>query len=179
MFAFEKWHSAVEMRRYAMRFIHHIDGLPDFTALKFNKYNQYDSMVLPIIKYLESHDVNFVYNAQVTNVVVDVQADKKTATELVVTIDGTEQAIPLTADDLVFVTNGSITESSTYGSHHQAAPVSKELGGSWRLWQNLAAQSDEFGHPEVFCENLPDRSWFISATQPLSRCLKSNRTLND
>lgn len=164
MFAFEKWHSAVEMRRYAMRFIHHIDGLPDFTALKFNKYNQYDSMVFPIIKYLESHDVNFVYNAQVTNVVVDVQADKKTATELVVTIDGTEQAIPLTADDLVFVTNGSITESSTYGSHHQAAPVSKELGGSWRLWQNLAAQSDEFGHPEVFCENLPDRSWFISAT---------------
>ncbi|MFR4253120.1 MAG: oleate hydratase [Weissella confusa] len=164
MFAFEKWHSAVEMRRYAMRFIHHIDGLPDFTALKFNKYNQYDSMVLPIIKYLESHDVNFVYNAQVTNVVVDVQADKKTATELVVTIDGTEQAIPLTADDLVFVTNGSITERSTYGSHHQAAPVSKELGGSWRLWQNLAAQSDEFGHPEVFCENLPDRSWFISAT---------------
>lgn len=161
MFAFEKWHSAVEMRRYAMRFIHHIDGLPDFTALKFNKY---DSMVLPIIKYLESHDVNFVYNAQVTNVVVDVQADKKTATELVVTIDGTEQAIPLTADDLVFVTNGSITESSTYVSHHQAAPVSKELGGSWRLWQNLAAQSDEFGHPEVFCENLPDRSWFISAT---------------
>ena len=164
MFAFEKWHSAVEMRRYAMRFIHHIDGLPDFTALKFNKYNQNDSMVLPIIKYLESHDVNFVYNAQVTNVVVDVQADKKTATELVVTIDGTEQAIPLTADDLVFVTNGSITESSTYGSHHQAAPVSKELGGSWRLWQTLAAQSDEFGHPEVFCENLPDRSWFISAT---------------
>lgn len=164
MFAFEKWHSAVEMRRYAMRFIHHIDGLPDFTALKFNKYNQYDSMVLPIIKYLESHDVNFVYNAQVTNVVVDAQADKKTATELVVTIDGTEQAIPLTADDLVFVTNGSITESSTYGSHHQAAPVSKELGGSWRLWQNLAAQSDAFGHPEVFCENLPDRSWFISAT---------------
>ncbi len=164
MFAFEKWHSAVEMRRYAMRFIHHIDGLPDFTALKFNKYNQYDSMVLPIIKYLESHDVNFVYNAQVTNVVVDVQADKKTATELVVTIDGTEKTIPLTPDDLVFVTNGSITESSTYGSHHQAAPVSKELGGSWRLWQKLAAQSDEFGHPEVFCENLPDRSWFISAT---------------
>lgn len=164
MFAFEKWHSAVEMRRYAMRFIHHIDGLPDFTALKFNKYNQYDSMVLPIIKYLESHGVNFIYNAQVTNVIVDVQADKKTAKELSVTIDGTEKTIPLTANDLVFVTNGSITESSTYGSHHQAAPVSKELGGSWRLWQNLAAQSDEFGHPEVFCENLPDRSWFVSAT---------------
>ena len=26
-FAFEKWHSAIEMRRYILRFIHHIDGL--------------------------------------------------------------------------------------------------------------------------------------------------------
>ena len=57
MFAFEKWHSAVEMRRYTMRFIHHIDGLPDFSALKFNRYNQYESIVLPIIKYLESYNV--------------------------------------------------------------------------------------------------------------------------
>lgn len=62
MFANEKWHSVAYMRRYAMRFIYHIDGLPDFTALKFNKYNQYDSMVKPIIAYLEDHgvDVNLI-----------------------------------------------------------------------------------------------------------------------
>ncbi|WP_334304779.1 oleate hydratase, partial [Romboutsia sp. 1001216sp1] len=40
MFAFEEWHSALEMRRYIQRFIHHIGGLPDFSALKFTKYNQ-------------------------------------------------------------------------------------------------------------------------------------------
>lgn len=62
------------------------------------------------------------------------------------------------------MTNGSITESSTEGDHHTPAPITHELGGSWNLWKNLAKQSDEFGHPEVFCDNLPDESWFVSAT---------------
>ena len=53
MFAFEKWHSAIEMRRYILRFIHHIDGLPDLSALKFTKYNQYESLVLPLVNYLK------------------------------------------------------------------------------------------------------------------------------
>ena len=43
MFAFENWHSALEMKLYFQRFIHHIAGLPDFSALKFTKYNQYES----------------------------------------------------------------------------------------------------------------------------------------
>lgn len=77
MFAFEKWHSAMEMRRYIMRFIHHIGGLPDLSALKFTKYNQYESLVLPMIKYLEGHDVDFQYNTVVENVLVDKVGDKK------------------------------------------------------------------------------------------------------
>ena len=72
--------------------------------------------------------------------------------------------VSLSRDDLVFVTNGSITESSTYGSHDKPAPISKELGGSWSLWKNLAEQSNDFGHPEVFYDNLPEKSWFVSAT---------------
>ena len=47
MFAFENWHSALEMKRYFQRFIHHIGGLPDFSALKFTRYNQYESLILP------------------------------------------------------------------------------------------------------------------------------------
>ena len=31
MFAFENWHSALEMKLYIQRYIHHIGGLPDFT----------------------------------------------------------------------------------------------------------------------------------------------------
>ena len=164
MFAFEKWHSLIEMRRYMMRFIHHIDGLPDFTALKFNKYNQYESMTKPLLAYLKDHKVQFDYDCQVDNVVVDTAKGQKHAKELQLTKAGKSETISLTDDDIVFVTNGSITESSTYGSHETPAPPTHELGGSWRLWQNLAKQSPDFGNPDVFCQNLPERSWFVSAT---------------
>ncbi|MGO2916654.1 MAG: oleate hydratase, partial [Leuconostoc falkenbergense] len=164
MFAFEKWHSAVEMRRYAMRFIHHIDGLPDFSALKFNKYNQYDSMVLPLIHYLEDHGVDVQFDTTVDNIIVDFDNGQKVAKSLELTVSGQHETRPLTANDLVFVTNGSITESTTYGSHFEPAPVTTEPGGSWQLWENLAAQSDEFGHPSVFYQDLPAKSWFVSAT---------------
>lgn len=164
MFAFEKWHSAIEMRRYVMRFIHHIKGLPDFTALKFTRYNQYESLVKPLISFLENNGVQFEYDVQVENVVVDIEGDSKTATKLLLTKGGAPREISLTENDLVFVTNGSITESSTQGDHHTPAPVTHEPGGSWTLWKNLAKQSPEFGNPDVFCENLPAESWFVSAT---------------
>lgn len=100
MFAFEKWHSAVEMRRYAMRFIHHIDGLPDFTSLKFNKYNQYDSMVKPIIAYLESHDVdiNLILKSLIFRWNKQLVKGSKT---IHMTVSGEAKAIELTSDDLV------------------------------------------------------------------------------
>src|SRR5699024_11115887 len=141
-----------------------IDGLPDFTALKFNKYNQYDSMVKPILHFLKDHHVDIQYDTQVRNIKVDFSEGKKVAKKLQMTVARQSKEIELTEDDLVFVTNGSITESSTYGNHHTPAAISKKLGGSWNLWENLAAQSPEFGHPKVFYADLPERSWFISAT---------------
>ena len=68
MFAFENWHSALEMKLYIRRYIHHIGGLPDFSALRFTRYNQYESMILPMIKYLEGFGVRFHYNVKVENV---------------------------------------------------------------------------------------------------------------
>ena len=164
MFAFEKWHSAIEMRRYVMRFIHHIKGLPDFTALKFTRYNQYESLVKPLLSFLNDHGVDFQYETKINNIQVEATPNKKVAQKILLTHSGQAEEIALTENDLVFVTNGSITESSTEGDHHTPAPITHELGGSWNLWKNLAKQSNEFGHPEVFCDNLPDESWFVSAT---------------
>ena len=161
MFAFEPWHSAMEMRRYLMRFVHHIGGLADFSALKFTKYNQYESLVLPMIAYLESHGVQFQYDVQVLNIKVDITTKEKVAREIQLKRSGKDDIIPLTPDDLVFVTNGSITESSTYGDNNTRTPT-KEIGGSWTLWRNLAKQSPEFGCPEKFYHRLPDKSWFVS-----------------
>ena len=53
MFAFEEWHSALEMKLYLHRFIHHIGGLADLSALKFTRFNQYESLVLPLVKWLK------------------------------------------------------------------------------------------------------------------------------
>lgn len=164
MFAFEKWHSVAEMRRYMLRFIHHIKGLPDLSALKFTKYNQYESLVLPLVKYLEDHGVTFEYNTVVKDIKVEKLGKDLVAKHLILEVNGEPVVRELTEDNLVFVTNGSITASTTYGNNDTSAPVSKELGGAWQLWKNLAKQDERFGRPEVFCENLPDQSWFVSAT---------------
>ncbi|WP_176746661.1 MULTISPECIES: oleate hydratase, partial [Staphylococcus] len=88
MFAFEPWHSAMEMRRYLMRFVHHIGGLADFSALKFTKYNQYESLVLPMVEYLKSHGVHFEYGVQVDNILVDSTSSTKIAREILVNKNG-------------------------------------------------------------------------------------------
>ncbi|MDO5777927.1 MAG: oleate hydratase [Eubacteriales bacterium] len=165
MFAFENWHSALEMKRYLQRYIHHIGGLPDFTALRFTRYNQYESMILPMVKYLESFGVQFHYNTKVVNVAFDCAGGKKQATRIDILRDGLEDCIDLTENDLVFITNGGCVENSTIGSQNTAAPYRPEIkeGGGWDLWRKIAAQDSSFGHPDKFCYD-PELSNWMSAT---------------
>lgn len=159
MFAFEDWHSALEMKLYIQRFIHKIGGLPDFTALMFTKYNQYESLILPMVKYLESHGVQFQYDTKVTNVIFDITKDKKVAKKIVCEHNGKEESIDLIEDDLVFVTNGSCTENSTLGDDNHAPEVNDSVGGCWQLWRNIAKQDPSFGHPDKFCTNVEATNW--------------------
>lgn len=165
MFAFKDDQSALEMKRYMQRYIHHIGGLPDFTALRFTKYNQYESMVLPMTKYLKNHGVQFHYNAEVTNVIFDIKADKKTAKTIVVQGNGQTENIDLTEDDYVFFTNGSNVENSTYGSQNKASGMDGTIheGGTFDLWRKIAAQDPSFGRPDKFCMDPEDSCW-VSAT---------------
>lgn len=165
MFAFENWHSALEMKLYLKRFIHHISGLPDFTALRFTKYNQYESMILPMIKYLESFGVVFHYNTKVVNITFDIQKDKKAAKSIAVIRDGQGEKIDLTENDLVFITNGGCVENSSYGSQDKAAVFNCEIreGGGWDMWRQIAKQDPSFGHPDKFCYDPEQTNW-MSAT---------------
>lgn len=166
MFAFENWHSALEMKRYIQRYIHHIDGLPDFSALRFTKYNQYESMILPMINYLKAHDVDFQYNVKVDDVMFEIEPDHKVVTGLLVTeADGQQKQIDLTENDLVFITNGSCVENSSFGSQNEPAKFNTELkqGGVWDMWKNIAAQDKSFGHPHKFC-STPELTNWESAT---------------
>ena len=159
MFAFQKWHSALEMKLYIQRFIHHIGGLPDFSALKFTKYNQYESLILPMLEYLKSHHVNIQYDTMVTNVVFDITKDEKIAKKIVCQQGGKEVTIDLTEDDLVFVTNGSCTENSSLGDDNNAPVMKSEGGGCWELWRNIAKQDPSFGHPDKFCSDTKATNW--------------------
>jgi oleate hydratase len=165
MFAFENWHSALEMKLYIKRFVHHIGGLPDFKALRFTKYNQYDSMILPMIKYLESYNVQFHFSTKVVNVEFDIQKEKKVAKRIIVKRDGREEDIDLTENDLIFITNGGCVENSSLGDQNRSAPFSKEIkeGGGWDMWRKIAAQDPSFGHPDKFCCD-PEQSNWMSAT---------------
>ena len=168
MFAFQKWSSALEMKRYLCRYCHHIDGLPDFSALRFTKYNQYESMILPLVKYLESNGVKIEYGIDVKNVIIENSNGKKIARKIIYVKDGKELSIDLIEDDLVFITNGCCTDTSCYGDQNTAPDLSHLKDGkgeSWDMWNNIAAlaENGEYGDPSKFCGDIEATNW-MSAT---------------
>ena len=172
MFAFQKWSSALEMKRYLCRYVHHIDGLPDFSALRFTKYNQYESMILPLIKYLKNNGVKIDYGIDVKNVIFKSKQNKKVATKIVYENDGETKEIDLTEDDLVFITNGCCTDTSCYGDQDNDPDLSiikNGKGESWDLWKSIASQASngEFGNPDKFCNHVDKTNW-MSATIEVS-----------
>ena len=99
-------------------------------ALKFTRYNQYESLILPMKKYLEDAGVQFQFNTEVTNVIFDFHDGKKVAKTIECKVKGKEQKIALTENDLVFVTNGSCTEGTIYGDQNHAPVGDAEVRNS-------------------------------------------------
>ncbi len=158
MFAFQKWSSLAEMRRYMKRFIHLVDGLYKLGGVMRTKYNQYDSVVSPMKKYLETKGVRFEMGREVIDIDFDISTDIKTA----VAIHFKDNAdITLGENDYVFITNGSITESTDNGSWDTPAKLKgiKE-SGSWMLWKKLADKDKAFGNPSPFCDNIDLQKWY-------------------
>ncbi len=158
MFAFQKWSSLAEMRRYMKRFIHLVDGLYKLGGVMRTKYNQYDSVVRPMVCYLEGKGVHFETGREVVDIDFDLSANQKTATVLHMQ-NGDE--IVLGPNDCVFFTNGSITESTDNGTWNTPA---KLLGvaesGSWTLWKKLATKDKAFGNPSPFCDHIDLQKWY-------------------
>lgn len=162
MFAFQKWSSVAEMRRYMRRFIHLVDGLYKLGGVMRTKYNQYHSVILPLQRYLEERGVHFRLNTQVVDIDFSFSADQKTATVLhIIDKNGTEDEIVIGADDYAFMTNGSITDSSDNGTWTEA-PVLKDksTSGAWMLWEKVARKDKAFGNPGVFSDNIDLQKWY-------------------
>ncbi len=161
-FAFQPWHSLVELRRYLLRFVHLFpnDGLKALTGVWRTPYNQYDSLVLPLITWLTVQGVRFELGVQVTDLGFIHTAAGKTVEKIHLTRAGKPQVLEIGNEDLVFVTNGSMTAGSRLGTM-DAAPAlgTKKDGGSWMLWEKIARNNPEFGRPSVFDDHIEDSKW--------------------
>jgi oleate hydratase len=159
-FAFQPWHSAVEFKRYLLRFAHMVEGLNCLKGIMRTVYNQYDSLVRPLLKWLHARGVAFELNARVVDLGLKQHDGKTIVTCIAYERDGKPATIPLTPMDYVLVTLGSMTEASSLGGMDFApVPAGKADGGAWTLWETIAAGRPEFGQPRVFADNIPESRW--------------------
>lgn len=159
-FAFEPWHSAIEFKRYCLRFTHLFSTIDTMSGIYRTQFNQFDAMVRPIVKWLKERGVKLEMGTEVTDIAIKITDKEKIAERLHLTQNGVERTIDLSANDLVFVTNGTMTADSSLGSKHEVPVLHTEKAGSaWKLWQKLAAKSPDFGNPIPFCNDIPKTKW--------------------
>jgi len=101
MFAFQNWHSLLEMKLYMHRFLDMIDGLHDMSSLVFAKYEQYDSFVRPLIAWLGAKCVQIQLNTKVHDLALEIEGERKTVTKILCTREGNSETIPVGPEDLV------------------------------------------------------------------------------
>ena len=156
-FAFQPWHSAAEFKRYLVRFAHMVAGFNRLQGIMRTVYNQYDSMVRPLHKWLDDRGVTFELNTRVIDLALSEQDGETTVTRIAYERDGRAGEIAVGANDYVLVTLGSMTEASSLGSM-DAAPVfkAKKDGGAWMLWEKIAVGRPEFGRPSAFADHIDE-----------------------
>ena len=159
-FAFQAWHSAVEFKRYLLRFVLEFSRIETLAGVKRTVYNQYDSMVLPLQAWLADRGVRFVTDCKVTDLDHKIEDGKFTATAIHCLRQGKSEAIAVHDGDLVFMQNGSMTDASSVGSMTSApAKLTKADSGGWTLWEKLAEGRPEFGNPAAFNSCIAQSCW--------------------
>ncbi len=159
-FAFQPWHSAVEFKRYLVRFVHMISGFGRLEGIMRTVYNQYDSMVRPLEQWLKELGVNFALDTRVTDLGIADRDGKHAVERIFCEHAGEASGIAVNAGDLVLVTLGSMTEGSRFGTM-EATPelASKDDGGAWTLWETIADGRPQFGRPSVFDGHVDQTKW--------------------
>ncbi|MBM7624717.1 oleate hydratase [Sporohalobacter salinus] len=158
VFAFQPWHSVAEMRRYMNRFMQEFERLHNLGGIDRTKYNQYDSQILPLQKWLQDKGVNFKTRCIVKDMDISTNKQSKTVETIYYTLAGDKKEINIDPTDLVFVTNGSMTDGSDLGSMTEA-PQLNEKGASFELWKNIAEGNPEFGNPAKFSDHIEKTKW--------------------
>jgi oleate hydratase len=159
-FAFQPWHSAVEFKRYLHRFIQEFPRIDTLAGVDRTPFDQYDSLVLPLVAWLQARGVTIRQNTRVVEIGLNPATDRSTVESLTYTSDGASNTVVVDADDIVIVTLGSMTAGSTWGSMTSPPRLeNKGAGGSWALWEQLARDRPALGRPHVFDERIEESAW--------------------
>jgi oleate hydratase len=159
-FAFQPWHSAVELKRYLHRFMNEFPRIETLAGVKRTVYNQYDAIVRPLMTWLERQNVRFVRDTQVTDMEFAEGGGKLSVKNLVLDASGKSSVVSVGEADLVFFENGSMTDASSLGSMTSPPErLTKTDSHGWDLWEKIAAGRPEFGNPSAFNSSIPESYW--------------------
>ncbi len=157
-FAFQKWSSLFELRRYMNRMIFEFSRIETLEGVTRTPYNQYDSIIVPIKTLLERHHVDFGMKCTVTD--IDFKKGKEiTATAIHYEQNGEKGIIKLKSGDICIITNGCMTDNAALGSFDKPAPMKVENPISASLWRNIAHKKPGLGNPEPFFAHPEQTNW--------------------
>ena len=162
-FAFRTQSSAQELRRYMHQMIYEFTQIEHLVGVNRTRYNQYESIMLPLIKYLEGQGCNFVMNRRVTDFEFK---DTPMQDEITVTglemeniEQGTVEHVTVDDETVVFFTNGSITDSATLGDFNTPAPENMDYGAASSLWKKACERFYNLGNPDKFFNDRDASEW--------------------
>lgn len=170
-FAFQKWSSLIEFKRYMHRMIFEYSRIHTLEGVTRSRYNQYDSIILPLKAYLDQANVDFSLKFTVTDLDFDA-GEGITVTAIHYEHEGKEGILPLNKGDLCIITNGCMTDNSRLGDLHTPAAMEVENPISGKLWANIAAKKAGLGTPGKFFGNPEETNW-----ESFTVTLKGNKLL--
>ncbi|MCH4163148.1 MAG: oleate hydratase [Lentilactobacillus diolivorans] len=162
-FAFRTQSSAQELRRYMHQMIYEFTQIEHLVGVNRTRYNQYESMMLPLINYLKEQGVNIVLNRRVTDFEFKdtPMQDQITVTGLKMTNTETDEVEHVDVDDdtAVIFTNGSITDSATLGDYNTPAAENMDYGAAASLWKKATDRFYNLGNPDKFFADRDASEW--------------------
>ena len=153
-------HSAMELRRYLNRTLHMFPYISDMANIWRTPFDQYDTFIEPLVKWLDQRGVNLWSGVYVADVGFAASPDHLTVDRLDYQRDGETTSVAVAPDDLVLLTFGSQAADMSVGSMTEA-PRLQRAGRSWALWKRLAEGRPGLGNPDAFFgpAHISDSHW--------------------
>ncbi len=162
-FAFKKESSAMELRRYMNRMILEFSRINTLEGVTRTPYNQFESIILPMRKYLADQGVEFINNRKITAFNFK---DTPLRDDIIVTgleyedvESGETGKIEVDGNDLVFDINGAITDSSSMGDFNTPVKENMEYAPSAALWKQATEHFYNLGNPDKFFNDRAQSEW--------------------